>query len=60
MTGTEIGEEEAYYELEVACDDDSQDDVHLEHDLVVIGKLADHQSPDGQDGPTTTDPTSGS
>jgi hypothetical protein len=60
VTGTEIGEEEDSYELEVTCDDDSQVDVHLERDIVVIGKLADYESPDGKDGPTTTDPASGS
>ena len=60
VTGTEIGEAEDYYEVEVTCDDDSLFDVHLERDIVFIGKLADCESSDGKDDPTTTDPTSGS
>ncbi len=51
VSGTEIGDEEGYYEIEVTRDDGSQVDVHLDRDLNVLGTLADHESPDDKDGP---------
>jgi len=51
VTGTEIGDEEGYYEIEVTRDDGSRVDVHLERDLDVLGKLADHEGPDDKDAP---------
>jgi uncharacterized membrane protein YkoI len=51
VTGTEIGDEEGYYEIEVTRDDGSQVDVHLDRDLNVLGTLADHESPGDKDGP---------
>lgn len=51
VTGTEIGDEEGYYEIEVTRDDGSQVDVHLDRDLNVLSTLADHESPDDKDGP---------
>ena len=51
VTGTEIGDEEGYYEIEVTRDDGSQVDVHLDRDLNILGTLADHESPDDKDGP---------
>jgi len=51
VTGTEIGDEEGYYEIEIIQDDGTRVDVHLDRDLDVLGKLADHESPDGKDAP---------
>ena len=51
VSGTEVGDEEGYYEIEVTRDDGSQVDVHLDRDLNVLGTLADHESPDDKDGP---------
>jgi uncharacterized membrane protein YkoI len=51
VTGTEIGDEEGYYEIEVTREDGSQVDVHLDRGLNVIGTLADHESPGDKDGP---------
>ncbi|MEJ7843764.1 MAG: hypothetical protein WKF95_18545 [Rubrobacter sp.] len=51
VTGTEVGDEEGYYEIEVTRDDGSQADVHLDRDLNVLSTLADHESPDDKDGP---------
>jgi uncharacterized membrane protein YkoI len=51
VSGTEIGDEGGYYEIEVTRDDGSQVDVHLDRDLNVLGTLADHESPDDKDGP---------
>ena len=51
VTGTEIGDEEGYYEIEITQDDGTRVDVHLDRDLDVLGKLADHESPDGKDAP---------
>ncbi|MBA2511190.1 MAG: PepSY domain-containing protein [Rubrobacteraceae bacterium] len=51
VTGTEVGDEEGYYEIEVTRDSGSQADVHLDRDLNVLGTVADHESPDDKDGP---------
>ncbi len=51
VTGTEVGDEEGYYEIEVTRDSGSQADVHLDRDLNVLSTLADHESPDDKDGP---------
>ena len=51
VTGTEVGDEEGYYEVEVTLDDGSRVDVHLDRDLNVLGTPADHESPDDEDGP---------
>ena len=51
VTGTEVGDEEGYYEIEVTRDDGSQVDVHLDRDLNVLGTLSDNESPDDKDGP---------
>ncbi len=51
VTGTEVGDEEGYYEIEVTRDDGSQADVHLDRDLNVLSTLADHEGPDDKDGP---------
>ena len=41
VTGTEVGDEEGAYEVEVTLDDGSQVDVHLNEDFQVIGTEAD-------------------
>jgi len=49
VTGTEVGDEEGYYEVEVTKDDGSQVDVHLDRDFNVLGTPADHEDSDGKD-----------
>ena len=50
VTGTEIGDEEGYYEVEVIRDDGGQVDVHLDRDFNVLSTPADHEgNPDGKD-----------
>ena len=51
VTGTEVGDEEGYYEIEVTRDDGSQVDVHLDRGLNVLGTLPDNESPDDENGP---------
>ncbi len=51
VSGTEIGDEEGYYEVEVTRDDGSQVDVHLDRDFNVLSTPADNESPDDKDGP---------
>jgi hypothetical protein len=41
VSGTEVGDEESYYEVEVALDDGSQVDVQLDRDFNVVGDEAD-------------------
>jgi hypothetical protein len=41
VTGTEVGDEEGYYEVEVTKGDGSQVDVHLGRDFNVLGPAAD-------------------
>jgi hypothetical protein len=52
VTGTEVGDEEGYYEVEVTRDDGSQLDVHLDRDFNVLSAPTDHEgSPDDQGAP---------
>ena len=51
VTGTEVGDEEGYYEVEVIKDDGSQVDVHLDRNFNVLSTPADHESADGEDAP---------
>ena len=51
VTGTEVGDEEGYYEVEITKDDGSQVDVHLDKNYNVLSTPADHESPDDKDGP---------
>jgi hypothetical protein len=51
VTGTEIGDEEGYYEVEVTRDDGSQVDIHLDRNFNVLSTPADHESSNDQDGP---------
>ena len=53
VSGTEVGDEECYYEVEVTRDDGGQVDVHLDCDFNVLSVPADHEgSPDDQDAPS--------
>jgi uncharacterized membrane protein YkoI len=49
VTGTEIGDEEGYYEVEVVRGDGSQVDVHLGRDFDVLSTPADHEGSDSKD-----------
>jgi uncharacterized membrane protein YkoI len=49
VTGTEVGDEEGYYEIEITRDDGSQLDVHLDRDLDVLGTPVDHENLDDGD-----------
>jgi hypothetical protein len=49
VTGTEVGDEEGAYEVEVIREDGSQVDVHLDSDFKVLSTPADRESPDGKD-----------
>jgi hypothetical protein len=51
VTGTEVDDEEGYYEVEVAKDDGSQVDVHLDKNFHVLGTPADHEGPENGDTP---------
>jgi len=51
VSGTEVGDEEGYYEVEVSKDDGSQVDVHLDKNYNVLSTPADHEGPDDKDGP---------
>ena len=44
VTGTEVGDEESYYEVEVTLDDGSQVDVQLDESFNVVGDKADDES----------------
>ena len=43
VTGTEVGDEEGYYEVEITKDDGSQVDVHLDKNFNILSSLADHE-----------------
>jgi uncharacterized membrane protein YkoI len=47
VTGSEAGDEESYYEVEVTRDDGSQVDVQLDRDFHVVGSKVDHEDADG-------------
>ena len=43
VTGTEVDDEESYYEVEVTLGDGSQVDVQLDESFAVVGSSADHE-----------------
>jgi uncharacterized membrane protein YkoI len=47
VTGTEVGDEEGYYEVEVTRADGSQVDVHLDRGFDVLGTEGDGAAEDG-------------
>jgi uncharacterized membrane protein YkoI len=49
VTGTEVGDEEGYYEVEVIREDGSQVDVHLDRDYNVMSTPTDHEGSDSKD-----------
>jgi uncharacterized membrane protein YkoI len=44
VTGTEVGDEESYYEVEVTLDDGSQVDVQLDKSFSVVSTKADSET----------------
>jgi uncharacterized membrane protein YkoI len=46
VTGTEVGDEESYYEVEVSLPDGGQVDVQLDEDFAVVGSEGDDDSAD--------------
>jgi hypothetical protein len=55
VTGTEVGDEESHYEVEVTLDDGSQIDVQLDESFNVVSQAADHEGADHQDGASDQD-----
>jgi len=49
VSGTEVGDEESYYEVEVTLDGGGQVDVQLDADFNVVGDEADDESEDEGD-----------
>ncbi|HEY0453276.1 hypothetical protein [Actinophytocola sp.] len=47
VTGTEIGDEKGYYEVEVTQPDGSQRDVHLDQNFAVLGSTGDSRGDSG-------------
>ncbi len=47
VTGTEVGDEESYYEVEVTLADGSQVDVQLDEAFTVVGQTADEENDAG-------------
>lgn len=46
VTGTEVGDEESYYEIEVTLADGSAVDVQLDENFSVVSSDADEETPD--------------
>jgi hypothetical protein len=46
VSGTEVGDEESYYQVEVTRDDGAQVDVQLDEHFAVVGSKADSESSD--------------
>ena len=49
VTGTEVGDEESLYEVEVTLDDGRQLDVQLDESFAVVGTEGDDDSTEDQD-----------
>jgi hypothetical protein len=49
VTGTEVGDEESTYEVEVTLDDGTQVDVQLDDEFAVVGDERDSHDDDGDD-----------
>jgi len=49
VTGTEVGDEESYYEVEVTLDNGNQVDVQLDESFNVVGDEADDEGGSGDD-----------
>src|SRR5215204_7345507 len=48
VTGTEVGDEEGYYEVEITRDDGNQVDVHLDKQFDVLDTPADQDGPEDE------------
>jgi hypothetical protein len=55
VTGTEVGDEEGFYEVEITRDDGSQVDVHLDKNFNVLDTPADHEGHENEDAPDDGD-----
>lgn len=55
VTGTEVGDEDSYYEVEVTLDDGSQVDVQLDKNFQVVDSTADTDNDTDIDTETETD-----
>ena len=55
VSGTEIEDEEGYYEVEVTRDDGSQVDVHLDREFNVLSTPGDHEGPDESENESNDD-----
>jgi hypothetical protein len=55
VSGTEVGDEEGYYEVEITRDDGSQVDVHLDKNFNVLDTPADHEGHENEDAPDDGD-----
>ena len=49
VTETEVGDEDAYYEVEVTLPDGREVDVHLDRSFVVVSSSADRDDSDGDE-----------
>ncbi len=49
VTGTEVGDEEGFYEVEVTLDNGRQVDVHLDSDFTVLDSISDGDEGAGAD-----------
>ena len=49
VTETEVGDEDAYYEVEVTLPDGSEIDVHLDRSFAVVSSAADADDSDGDE-----------
>lgn len=49
VTGTEVNDEESYYEVEVTRGDGSQVDVQLDRGFHLVGQKADHEDGGGSE-----------
>jgi uncharacterized membrane protein YkoI len=49
VTGTERGDEESFYEVEITLDDGRQLDIQLDRSFAVVGSEADDEKEDGVD-----------
>ena len=53
VSGTEVGDEESYYEVEVTLPDGRQVDVQLDEDFTVVGSESDQEDSESVVEPTT-------
>jgi uncharacterized membrane protein YkoI len=49
VTETEVGDEDAYYEVEVTLEDGREVDVHLDRSFALVSSASDSDGPQGSD-----------